>query len=127
MSKGIELDSYRDQDGQRILRAVADELFNRIEIVQPHCGEQKEDGGVWRRQWTYTVVGLGHFWFCWEEWQDCGREYLKERDQQFARVLRELKREWNKKITENSQEDEDFEEYDGLEDIYKGTNVPYKM
>jgi len=117
--------AYRGPRGWRILRAVSDELFHKIDITNPHCCSQKAVNNAWRRQWSYTVDGLGHFWFCWEESEDCGQEYLNKKDGEFRIALKEMQDKWIEKI--GAIDDEKESSYDGLEDIYKGTTSTYKM
>lgn len=86
---GFQMDQYESEDGQRILKGLCDEIFGRLMKEKIYaCAKIKE--GIWRRSWVMCIPKLGTVSLFWEEVEDYGKEWLKEKDEKFRRALREL-------------------------------------
>jgi hypothetical protein len=88
-SDGMNMDAYKEKDGLSFLRAVADEVFNCIEVEKPRSAVQH--GSEWRRMWFSDKPGMGKFWFCWQEPSDHGVDFMVIMKRRFERALAELK------------------------------------
>lgn len=126
-AKAINLTDYEDNDGERVLKGLCDELFEHLLEKKAYFAVLLDDNR-WRRMWYKKIAGLGTLRFIWEEPGDKGRTWLKENDRKFKRALKEFEFRSKDNVDVDVYEDnDDVISESSLEGSVEEESVAYAM